>query len=248
MNNFKKRSENFTLMELLVVVAIIGILISILLPSLVKARESARNAVCKSNLKQFGIATMAYVSKENGFLPASFTFQRRYWYNTLFAYIPKDSMAGMKSCPTVDIAARELRTDGARGVLHYASNKNIFVHTNAHYTDSPEQIANYDPHYRLNLAKLSEPSEAVMVADAGLWYGTKSYPFIEQPGAWVWSKSHYSADDLLPAYPLPATGGEHGTAVGFRHSGNKSANFLFTDAHVSAKRIVEVRARNMYNY
>ena len=52
--------REFTLIELLVVVAIIGILASILMPSLQSAREKAKRAVCKSNMKQCGIATTMY--------------------------------------------------------------------------------------------------------------------------------------------------------------------------------------------
>jgi len=50
----------FTLIELLVVVAIISILAAILFPVFAKAREQARKAVCASNLKQIGLATMMY--------------------------------------------------------------------------------------------------------------------------------------------------------------------------------------------
>ena len=60
-----KRLE-FTLIELLVVVAIIGILLSILLPSLHRSRESARQVICLSNMRQTGIATYNY-SKDNKF-------------------------------------------------------------------------------------------------------------------------------------------------------------------------------------
>jgi prepilin-type N-terminal cleavage/methylation domain-containing protein len=52
--------KKFTLIELLVVVAIIGILVSLLLPSLVRARELAKAAVCKSNLKQICTGVMIY--------------------------------------------------------------------------------------------------------------------------------------------------------------------------------------------
>lgn len=50
----------FTLMELLVVVAIMGILLSILLPSLSQARKKAMNGVCLSNLRQLAVATIVY--------------------------------------------------------------------------------------------------------------------------------------------------------------------------------------------
>ena len=53
--------KKFTLIELLVVVAIIGILASILLPSLAKARIRAKVAVCKSNMKQVGVAAATYM-------------------------------------------------------------------------------------------------------------------------------------------------------------------------------------------
>ena len=56
--------KKFTLLELLVVVAIIGILASLLLPSLSKARKSAETAVCLSNLRQIGIAQQLFVSDE----------------------------------------------------------------------------------------------------------------------------------------------------------------------------------------
>lgn len=61
--------QKFTFIELLVVVAIIGILASLLLPSLSKARSASFRAVCGSNEKQIGIALAIYNSSFGGFYP-----------------------------------------------------------------------------------------------------------------------------------------------------------------------------------
>jgi prepilin-type N-terminal cleavage/methylation domain-containing protein len=60
---FKKK--RFTLIELMIAIAVITILISILLPSLQKAKRSAKMAVCKSNLSQVGKAGMLYAVGNN---------------------------------------------------------------------------------------------------------------------------------------------------------------------------------------
>lgn len=59
----------FTLVELLVVIGIIALLISILLPSLQMARESANRIVCGSNLRQMGTACQMHAAERQGYFP-----------------------------------------------------------------------------------------------------------------------------------------------------------------------------------
>jgi len=63
-----KSKRAFTLIELLVVIAIVAILAALLLPALSRAKDSAKSAACKSNLRQLGIALGVYAG-ESGFYP-----------------------------------------------------------------------------------------------------------------------------------------------------------------------------------
>jgi prepilin-type N-terminal cleavage/methylation domain-containing protein len=63
----------FTLVELLVVIGIIALLISILLPALSKARQSANALACGNNVRQIALGFRMFSGDHQGFLPGGFT-------------------------------------------------------------------------------------------------------------------------------------------------------------------------------
>ena len=64
-----KTKRGFTLVELLVVMAIIAILASLLLPALARAKEQANRTACLSNLKQWGLGLTMYLDDNNQIFP-----------------------------------------------------------------------------------------------------------------------------------------------------------------------------------
>lgn len=65
----ERKGNNFSLIELLIVISIIAVLVTLLLPSLQNAKEKAKRAVCLSNLKQLHFTSTVYSANNNKFLP-----------------------------------------------------------------------------------------------------------------------------------------------------------------------------------
>ena len=107
------RRSAFTLIEVLVVVAIIALLISVLLPSLRAARDQAKGVTCLSNLKQIGNGCAYYTQEHQGRFAPPFRFIRRVNGNSndyinvpaWFQYIPFRYLSNntqVVSCPMDD--------------------------------------------------------------------------------------------------------------------------------------------------
>ncbi len=74
------KTAGFTLIELLTVIAIIGILAAILIPVVGRVRDSAKNGVCQSNLRQWHNAWLMYANDHNGNVPRA---RSRNWLTAL---------------------------------------------------------------------------------------------------------------------------------------------------------------------
>lgn len=100
----RRRRPGFTLVELLVVVSIIAVLVSFLLPALMRARTAAETTACLSNLRQIGMACTNYSSENKGcIIPGHYDpkadgapniSQVDYWFTILAVcgYVPKSTL------------------------------------------------------------------------------------------------------------------------------------------------------------
>jgi prepilin-type N-terminal cleavage/methylation domain-containing protein len=68
------RYKGFTLVEILVVIAAIGILVALMLPAIQSSREAARKIQCANNLKQIGLGMHNYMLNHNAFPPGYISF------------------------------------------------------------------------------------------------------------------------------------------------------------------------------
>ena len=108
--------KKFTLIELLVVISIIGILASLLLPTLGKARKTSLKAVCTSKFKQIFMAQMAYTDDHDGQISGMRhgpgDNDNTYRWST--ALLPYTNSVNLYFCPSEDRAGWRPGEDGLK--------------------------------------------------------------------------------------------------------------------------------------
>ncbi len=146
------RRRGFTLIELLVVIAIIAILMALVLPAIQSAREAARSAQCKNNLRQIGIALYSWSSSDPAGRICSGAFDfRRDGDPTLYSWVGNvmdvnGGLPGKMLCPSNESKGYEKLNDmtgrtPSSGTAYPPLNQRAGTFFNAIYTaDSAAEL------------------------------------------------------------------------------------------------------------
>ena len=93
MKNKESRKSGFTLVEIMIVVAIIGLLAAIAIPNFLKVRARSQTNACINNLRQLDSATQQYAAEYKLDSAASYTL------SVLRPYLRLDSTGNIPACP-----------------------------------------------------------------------------------------------------------------------------------------------------
>lgn len=165
--------KKFTLIELLIVIAIIALLLTLLLPSLSKAREHGRKAVCLSNLKQIYTASQLYAKNNNYWAPASIAWaqiETKSWRQELRVYIDSDEQVPelFKCTKHEEIDPRFLYGENPRWPSYGM--------TGTWFVIKSELNGHYSFHGRSNSTKAAKTSDTFKDLSTWLMFGGSSDP------------------------------------------------------------------------
>jgi prepilin-type N-terminal cleavage/methylation domain-containing protein/prepilin-type processing-associated H-X9-DG protein len=227
--------RGFTLVELLVVIAIIALLLSILMPSLNRVRESAKSVVCRTNLRQQGVALLLY-SNENSDVMISEedghgTGHSRPWMAIMLPYIGRNEPK--------NLGAAVWDNDGAIKIFKCPSYKDPFVFDNTgvsyginiYYTTHIDYNTGKTGSF-VNRTRIRQPSKRMYVADSMDYLKPispdllKEYRLVRVPVRMTsWLLARYF-------------GGMYDMPVADRHNGG--SNILFVDNHTDLMKFTDI--------
>jgi prepilin-type N-terminal cleavage/methylation domain-containing protein/prepilin-type processing-associated H-X9-DG protein len=221
----RHQGPGFTLVELLVVIGIIAVLISLLMPALRKARESALDVQCQSNLRQIALAAIFYCNDWNNVLPRADSSydpdlsdptnpRIENWLVTLEPYLrpgasPDSYKINYRSDPL--LACPRFFGDRSNAQFqNYAMNQ--FMDMAYWLPDNTIALPNANTPLNYKITQIRHPLDIIFFCDKA-----------SGPNAWA---------PIVTYAPPPST-----NFPGFRHgrgeaSGHGVANVAFVDGHV----------------
>lgn len=235
--------QGFTLVELLVVIGIIALLISMLLPALGRAQESARTVSCLSQMRQIGLAATNYMVNNKGYLPPSYYYSLSQpatnisYFDIMQAYLPKTAAKSIWTCPSA--------IDGTTNQFPITFGANRRVHV-WYWVDKPVPAG--QTAQLMRSTKVKRTAEVVALADASQASGVYTtggwLDFSDFPDIAVQANAARSLN-TLPGWSANSDNVGNNYHIRYRHGKNTRANVLFVDGHAETVRKDQLTFRNL---
>ena len=240
----KKITPGFTLIEMLVVIAIIGLLAAIVFPVFSRVRENARRSSCQSNLKQIGLGIIQYAQDYDEIVVPSRTMATNStWPALIYPYVKNLKVF---VCPSNRSKSIYVSTDVEGTTANDISNDYMANGTSVQGAGGTAEFGAYPG----NVATVGWKRPMAASTSTAL-ITTKLAEFTEPPRTLLIHEYYCGPSDVCDKFgnPTPRTDCESwglGDMLLQGHLG--TTNFLFADGHVKALLPTEtIRDSNMWS-